>query len=149
MASKRSEVVIHFRSLAHNIFKASYLKLPPNRLTIRLQPDEGVEIEVLNKVPGLDKGVGLQRTVLDLSFSESFRSTRIPDAYERLLLEALRGNPALFIRRDEVEQAWTWIDTIQDAWKSLREPPRPYPAGSWGPAASVALLSRDGREWAE
>jgi len=97
----------------------------------------------------LDKGVCLQRTVLDLSFSESFKSQRIPDAYERLLLEAMRGNQALFIRRDEVEQAWTWIDSIQDAWKAQHESSKAYPAGSWGPAAAVALLSRDGREWAE
>ena len=135
--------------MPHNIFQASYRTLPANRLVIRLQPDEGVEIEVLNKVPGLGKGVQLQRSVLDLSFSESFKSVRIPDAYERLLMEATQGNQALFIRRDEVEQAWTWIDSIQDAWKAQREPPKPYPAGSWGPAAAVALLSRDGREWAE
>ena len=72
-----------------------------------------------------------------------------PDAYEQLLMQAMLSNPALFIRRDEVEQAWTWIDSIQDAWKTQREPPKPYAAGSWGPVASVALLSRDGREWSE
>ncbi len=149
LAAKRTEVVIHFKSLPHNIFQASYRKLPANRLILRLQPNEGVEIEVLNKVPGLGKGVRLQRTVLDLSFSESFESVRIPGAYERLLLEAMQGNQALFIRRDEVEQAWTWIDSIQDAWQSQDEPPKPYAAGSWGPVPSVALLSRDGREWVE
>jgi glucose-6-phosphate 1-dehydrogenase len=149
LAGKRSEVVVQFKQLPHNIFRASYRKLPANRLVIRLQPDEGVEIELLNKTPGLDRGVRLQQARLDLSFSEAFRGQRIPDAYERLLLEATQGNPALFIRRDEVEQAWTWIDTIQEAWQSLREPPKPYPAGSWGPAASVALLSRDGREWVD
>lgn len=149
LASKRSEVVVQFKSLPHNIFQASYRKLPPNRLVIRLQPDEGVEIEVLNKVPGIDKGVQLQRTALDLSFSESFRGERIADAYERLLLEATQANQALFIRRDEIEQAWAWIDSIQGAWQAQREAPKPYPAGSWGPSASVALPSRDGREWAE
>ena len=137
MATKRSEVVIHFKRLPHNIFKESYRKLPANRLIIRLQPDEGVEIEMMNKVPGLSKGVHLQRTMLDLSFSETFKSERIPDAYERLLLEAMRGNQALFIRRDEVEQAWTWIDSIQEAWKAQHEPPKPYAAGSWGPVASI------------
>lgn len=147
--AKRSEVVIHFKHLPHNIFKESYRKLPSNRLIIRLQPDEGVEIEVMNKVPGLRKGLHLQRTMLDLSFTETFKNERIPDAYERLLLEAMRGNPALFIRRDEVEQAWTWIDTIQDAWASQNEAPKPYAAGTWGPVASIALLARDGREWDE
>ncbi|MDD5759236.1 MAG: glucose-6-phosphate dehydrogenase [Desulfobulbaceae bacterium] len=149
MGSKRSEVVIHFKRLPHNIFKESYKKLPANRLIIKLQPDEGVEIEVLNKVPGLGKGLQLQRTMLDLSFSETFKSERIADAYERLLLEAMQGNQSLFIRRDEVEQAWTWVDSIQDAWQTQNEPPKPYAAGSWGPVASVALLARDGREWDE
>jgi glucose-6-phosphate 1-dehydrogenase len=149
LAGKRSEVVIQFKRIPHNIFQASYRTLPANRLIIRLQPDEGVEIEVLNKVPGIGKGVHLQKSTLDLSFSEAFRHERIADAYERLLLEAMNANQALFIRRDEVEQAWTWIDSIQEAWRGLREPPKPYPAGSWGPTASVALLSRDGREWAE
>jgi len=149
LAGKRSEVVIHFKRLPHNIFQSSYRKLPANRLIIRLQPDEGVEIEMLNKVPGLGVGVRLQRSNLDLSFTEAFKSVRIPDAYERLLLEATQSNQGLFIRRDEIEQAWTWIDSIQAAWRTLAEPPRPYPAGSWGPAAAEALLSRDGREWAE
>jgi glucose-6-phosphate 1-dehydrogenase len=149
MAAKRTEIVIQFKSLPHNIFQASYRKLPANRLIIRLQPDEGVEIEMLNKVPGLGKGLHLQQTNLDLSFTEAFKSVRIPDAYERLLLEAMLANPTLFIRRDEVEHAWTWIDSIQEAWQALQEPPKPYPAGSWGPVGSVALLSRDGREWME
>ena len=149
LAAKRSEVVVHFKNLPHNIFQASYRTLPANRLIIRLQPDEGVEIEMLNKVPGLGKGVRLQRSTLDLSFTEAFKSARIPDAYERLLLEAMQANQTLFIRRDEVEQAWTWIDSIQEAWRALPEPPKPYPAGSWGPVASTALLSRDGREWSE
>jgi glucose-6-phosphate 1-dehydrogenase len=149
MTTKCSEVVIHFKRLPHNIFKGSYRTLPANRLIIRLQPNEGVEIEVLNKVPGLGKGVHLQRTMLDLSFSETFKNERIADAYERLLLEAMRGNQTLFIRRDEVEQAWTWVDSIQDAWQAQNEPPKPYAAGTWGPVASVALLARDGREWDE
>ena len=89
---------------------------------------------MLNKVPGLGKGLRLQRTMLDLSFSETFKGERIPDAYERLLLEAMRGNQALFIRRDEVEQAWTWVDSIQNAWQEQYEPPKAYAAGSWGPA---------------
>jgi glucose-6-phosphate 1-dehydrogenase len=149
MTQKRSEVVIYFKRLPHNIFKESYSKLPPNKLIIRLQPDEGVDIEMLNKVPGIGKGVNLQRTMLDLSFSEAFKEERIPDAYERLLLESLRGSQALFIRRDEVEQAWTWIDSIQDAWESQHELSKPYPAGTWGPDASVSLMERDGRQWDE
>ncbi len=147
MAAKKSEVVISFKRLPHNIFRDSYRKLPPNKLVIRLQPDEGVEIEMLNKVPGIGRGVQLQRTMLDLSFSEAFQAERIADAYERLMLETMRGNQALFIHRAEVELAWTWIDSIQAAWQRSKEPPRTYPAGSWGPVASVALLARDNREW--
>jgi glucose-6-phosphate 1-dehydrogenase len=149
MAAKRSEVVINFKQLPHNISAESYRNLPPNKLVIRLQPDEGVEIEMLNKVPGIGKGVRLQRTMLDLSFCEAFADERIADAYERLILEVMNGNQALFIHRDEVERSWTWIDSIQDAWDCCNETPRSYPAGGWGPVASVALLARDGREWEE
>jgi glucose-6-phosphate 1-dehydrogenase len=149
LATKRSEVVINFKKLPHNIFADSYKKLPPNKLIIRLQPDEGVEIEMLNKVPGIGVGVQLQRTMLDLSFSEAFADERIADAYERLILEVMHGNQALFVHRDEVERSWTWIDSIQDAWAASNEPPKKYPAGTWGPVASVALLARDGREWEE
>jgi len=149
LATKRSEVVINFKKLPHNIFTASYKNLPPNKLIIRLQPDEGVEIEMLNKVPGIGEGVHLQRTMLDLSFSDAFADERIADAYERLIMEVMRGNQALFVHREEVERSWNWIDSIQDAWDKSNEPPKKYPAGTWGPVASVALLARDGREWEE
>ncbi|MDJ0883695.1 MAG: glucose-6-phosphate dehydrogenase [Desulfobacterales bacterium] len=149
MATKRSEVVINFKQLPHNIFKESYKNLPPNSLVIRLQPNEGVEIEILNKVPGVARNVQLQRTMLDLSFSEAFEVERVADAYERLILEVMNGNQALFVHRDEVERSWAWIDSIQHAWARCNEPPKKYPAGTWGPVASVALLARDGREWEE
>jgi len=149
MTTKRSEVVIYFKRLPHNIYRDSYKHLPQNKLVIRLQPDEGVEIEMLNKVPGIGKGIRLQKTLLDLSFSDAFKTKRVADAYERLILETMLGNQSLFIRRDEVERAWQWIDTIQDAWARSNEPPKHYPAGTWGPVASVALLARDGREWEE
>lgn len=149
MAAKRSEVVIIFKRLPHNIFPDSYNNLPPNKLIIRLQPDEGVEIEMLNKVPGIGDGLQLQRTMLDLSFCEAFNNSRIADAYERLILEIIHGHQALFIHREEVERSWTWIDSIHAAWQKSHEPPKQYPAGSWGPVASVALLARDDREWEE
>ncbi len=149
MTSKRSEVVIYFKQLPHNIFKNSYRDLPQNKLVIRLQPDEGVEIEMLNKVPGIGKGIKLQKTMLDLSFSDAFLAGHVANAYERLILETMIGNQSLFIRRDEVERSWAWIDSIITAWEASNEPPRPYPAGSGGPVASVALLARDGREWEE
>ncbi|MCI5158318.1 MAG: glucose-6-phosphate dehydrogenase [Candidatus Electrothrix sp. AUS1_2] len=149
MATKRSEVVINYKQLPHNIFTDSYRSLPANKLVIRLQPDEGVEIEMLNKAPGIGDGIHLQRTMLDLSFSEAFKKERVAGAYERLILDVMQGSQALFIHRDEVEYSWTWIDSIQDAWEKSSESPKQYPAGSWGPVASVALLARDGREWEE
>jgi glucose-6-phosphate 1-dehydrogenase len=151
MPTKGSEVVIYFKRQPHNLFKDSFAQLPPNKLTIRLQPDEGVEVTVMNKVPGL-KGKGamdLQKSKLNLSFSETFKDERIADAYEKLLLEVMRGNQALFVRRDEVEQAWKWVDSILAAWKGSNEPPESYQAGSWGPVASIALLAREDRAWYE
>lgn len=151
MPTKVSEVVIYFRRQPHNLFKESFSLLPPNKLTIRLQPDEGVEVTVMNKVPGLT-GAGsmdLQKSKLNLSFSEAFKADRIPDAYEKLLLEVMLGDQSLFVRRDEIEQAWTWVDGIFSAWKAGNESPEPYQAGTWGPVASIALLAREDRAWYE
>ncbi len=147
MNYKRTEIVVYFKQLPHNIFKDSFRHLPPNKLIIHLQPNEGVEIEMLNKVPGIDGDIKLQKTKLDLSFSETFKKNKLFGGYEKLILEALRGNPTLFLSREEIEQAWSWIDSIQNAWEKTREEPYPYPAGTWGPIASDSLLSRDGRAW--
>lgn len=149
LPTKSSEVVVYFKNPPLNLFSDSYQQLPQNKLTIRLQPDEGIEIQVLNKVPGLDHKHRLQTTKLDLSFSETFNQEHVADAYERLLLESMRGIQALFVRRDEVEEAWKWVDSIMDAWKADNEAPKPYQAGTWGPVASVAMITRDGRSWNE
>lgn len=149
MASKVSEIVVYFKNPSHNLFKEHYRELPPNKLTIRLQPEEGVEIQMLNKVPGLEQTQRLQTTKLDLSFNQAFKNLRIADAYERLLLEVIKGNQALFVRRDEVEASWAWCDSILSAWKSTGQSLKTYPAGSSGPVASVALIARDGRSWDE
>ncbi|MEX0424798.1 glucose-6-phosphate dehydrogenase [Providencia rettgeri] len=149
LPAKCSEVVVYFKKPALNIFSESYQDLPQNKLTIRLQPDEGIDIEIMNKAPGLDHKHRLQTTKLDLSFSETFNQTHLADAYERLLLEAMRGIQALFVRRDEVEEAWKFVDSIIDAWAMDNEAPKPYQAGTWGPIASVAMIARDGRSWNE
>lgn len=149
MANKESAIVVYFKNPAHNLFSEFYRDLPPNKLTIRLQPQEGVEIQMLNKVPGLVESQRLQTTKLDLSFSDAFEGQRIPDAYERLLLEVIQGNQALFVRRDEVEASWKWCDGILSAWKSTGQPLTSYSAGSSGPVASVGLIARDGRAWDE
>ncbi|MGR8978596.1 MAG: glucose-6-phosphate dehydrogenase [Gammaproteobacteria bacterium] len=147
MHHKRTEIVVYFKQLPHNIFKDSYLRLPPNKLIIHLQPNEGVEIEILNKVPGIDENIKIQKTRLDLSFFETFKRSRVFGGYEKLVLEAMRGNPTLFLSREEIEQAWVWIDSIQNAWAKTNEKPKPYQAGTWGPIASDLLLDRDGRAW--
>ncbi|MDF7670301.1 glucose-6-phosphate dehydrogenase [Orbaceae bacterium ESL0721] len=148
LPTKCSEVVVYFKAPPLNLFSESYPELPQNKLTIRLQPDEGMDIEILNKVPGLENNHRLQSTKLDLNFNETFHQ-HIADAYERLLLEVMRGRQALFVHRDEVEAAWTWVDSIIDAWAADNEPPKQYAAGTWGPVSSVALITKDGRSWSE
>lgn len=145
LATKASEIIIQFRPVAHSIFDAAAGEVVANRLTIRLQPNEGVNLTMMSKEPG-PGGFKLKSLPLNLSFSEAF-SLRYPDAYERLLMEVLRGNPALFMRRDEVESAWRWIDQIIDAWDTTNQKPESYLAGSWGPTEAALLLDRDQREW--
>ncbi len=143
--AKHSEIVVQFQDVPHSIFPEQKYNVNPNRLTIRLQPDEGVQLSVMAKEPG-PGGFDLRSVSLDLSFEEAF-DVRYPDAYERLLMEVLRGNPALFMRRDEVETAWGWIDTIIDGWEAANQKVEKYVAGSWGPSAADLLLDRDGRAW--
>lgn len=149
MPAKHSEIVVHFKEQPHNIFKESYSELPANKLTIRLQPDEGVELQMMNKIPGIASQMLIQENKLDLSFSDTYENQRVVDAYERLMLEVINGNQSLFVSRDEVEAAWTWADGIIEAWKESNEPPKPYPAGSWGPVSSISLIARDDRQWVE
>ncbi|EQA7360736.1 glucose-6-phosphate dehydrogenase [Pseudomonas aeruginosa] len=147
MPQKLSQIVIHFKEPPHYIFAPEQRSLISNRLIIRLQPDEGISLQVMTKDQGLGKGMQLRTGPLQLSFSETYHAARIPDAYERLLLEVTQGNQYLFVRKDEVEFAWKWCDQLIAGWERLSEAPKPYPAGSWGPVASVALVARDGRSW--
>ena len=149
MPKKHSEIVVHFKEQPHNIFKDSYSDLPANKLTIRLQPDEGVELQMMNKIPGISSQMNIQENKLDLNFSETYNEERVVDAYERLMLEVLNGNQSLFVSRDEVEAAWIWTDSIIQAWQSTNEAPKPYAAGSWGPVSSTSLIARDSRQWVE
>jgi glucose-6-phosphate 1-dehydrogenase len=142
-----SEIVVVFRHVPHLLFKSVSGRVVDNRLTIRLQPDEGITLWLTIKEPG-PGGMRLKHVPLDMSFAEAFVAPA-PEAYERLLMDVIRGNATLFMRRDEVEAAWRWIDPIRTAWARTAEVPRPYVAGSWGPAGSVALIERDGRTWNE
>jgi len=147
LARHASEIVVKFRPVPHSIFPGLGDDVPPNHLVLRLQPDEGVHLHLMTKEPG-PGGIRLHPARLDLSFAETFRA-RLPDAYERLLSDVVRGNPTLFMRRDEIEAAWAWIEPIRTAWDALGDHPRPYPAGTAGPAAATALIERDGRTWYE
>jgi len=145
LKKKASEIVVQFQPVAHSIFGEESGEPEVNRLTIALQPNEGVQLNLVSKEPG-PGGFELRSLPLNLSFSEAF-PLRYPDAYERLLIEVLRGNPALFMHREEVESAWQWIDGIIEGWKSTKMPVQKYVAGTWGPTDSVRLLDRDNREW--
>lgn len=145
LPNRVSEIVVAFKPVPHSIFAAGSGTLAQNRLVLRLQPDEGVKLWLTIKHPG-PGGLRLRNVPLDMSFAEAF-GVQQPDAYERLLLDVVRGNPTLFMRRDEVEAAWRWAGPILAGWANSSEAPRPYAAGSWGPSASVALIERDGRTW--
>ena len=145
LATRVSEIVIAYKHVPHSIFDASAGVINPNMLVIRIQPEEGVKLWLMIKDPG-PGGMRLRYVPLDMSFAEAFK-VRSPDAYERLILDVIRGNQTLFMRRDEVEAAWAWIDPIAEAWERSREAPKGYHAGTWGPSASVALIERDGRTW--
>jgi len=147
LAKRMSEVVVRFKPVPHSIFDDAAGALAANELVIRLQPDEGVKLQLMIKDPG-PGGMRLTRVPLDMSFADAFK-VRNPDAYERLLLDVVRGNATLFMHRDEVEAAWTWIDPILEAWGESRDTPRGYTAGTWGPSAAIALIERDGRTWHE
>ncbi|MEZ5932597.1 MAG: glucose-6-phosphate dehydrogenase [Alphaproteobacteria bacterium] len=146
LPTRTSEIVIEFRPIPHSIFTGAD-NLKANRLVVRLQPDEGMTLSLMVKDPG-PGGMRLRSAPLNLSFAETFK-VRYHDAYERLLMDVVRGNPTLFMRRDEVEAAWTWVEPIITGWSESSEGPRGYTAGTWGPSAAIALIERDGRTWYE
>ncbi|MGA0601709.1 glucose-6-phosphate dehydrogenase [Caulobacter sp. KR2-114] len=144
LPERRTQIAIQFKPLPHSIFgQAADNDLSANRLVIDLQPKEDISLLLMNRRPGL-AGTRLQALPLSLSLDDGGRR-RI--AYERLLLDVILNNPQLFVRRDEVELAWAWIDGVADSWADSGQAPRPYAAGSWGPAGAFALLERSGRAW--
>ena len=149
LSDLRSHTELTSRTSANSgsIFPAGVGLVEPNRLIIRLQPDDGIQLELMAKDPG-PGGMRLRMAALDIRFADAFK-VRYPDAYERLLMDVVRGNPTLFMRRDEVEAAWAWIEPILAAWRERGDAPKPYTAGTWGPSAAVALIERDGSTWQE
>ena len=145
MTSRRSEIIVQFRSVPHDIVGAMEGRLHANRLVIRLQPDEGVKLMLMTKDPG-PGGVRLRYVPLNLSYAEHFQAD-YPDAYERLLMAVVRGNLGLFMRRDEVEAAWRWVDGIIHAWDDRGAGLHHSPAGTDGPTQADLMIARDDREW--
>lgn len=147
MGEKVTEIVITYKKLAHNIF-ASH-ENAPNKLVIRLQPNEGIEMQMLSKQHGIEGDMALVHQNLDLNFLAASGIERIPDAYERLFLDVIRADQSLFVGREEVEQSWLWCDQLISAWEKRRLTVKPYPAGTKGPAQAELLIGRDGRSWHE
>lgn len=143
LAQRKSEIVIQFKSVPHRLFPGNDTPVG-NRLVIRLQPDESISLSLMAKSPG--RGMTLQEVDLDLHFDEAFQRRRW-DAYERLLLDVIQGDATLFMRRDEIEAAWRWVDPIIRSWREVYRSPKRYAAGSWGPEAADSLLERDGHAW--
>ena len=148
MPARRSEIAIQFKAVPHSMFAGRGGVLQPNMLIIRLQPEEYVQLLVMAKEPGLDReGIRLREVPLNLSMDAAFAGSRRRIAYERLLLDLIEGDQTLFVRRDEVEAQWQWIDAIRNGWDVNDVKPKSYGSGSWGPSAAVALTERDGVTW--
>jgi glucose-6-phosphate 1-dehydrogenase len=145
MQKRLSQIVIDFANPPFSIF-TDEPRTRANRLVIRLQPEESIQLQVMAKQPG--SGMQMLPVNLNLDLQSAF-SQRRAEAYERLLIDVVRGRLTHFMRRDELEAAWAWADPILEGWKELGEKPLEYTAGSWGPEASAALLARQGLSWVE
>lgn len=150
MPRRYTEIYLQFRSVPHSIFASGGAHVEPNALVIHLQPEEHISLHLMNKAPGLDRGgLKLAQVALDLDLNEAFDRVRPRTAYERLYMDAIEGNGTLFVRRDEVEAAWQWVDELLSGWHDSKQGPKNYPAGTWGPSSSVTLTERHGHSWRE
>ncbi len=144
-----AEIVVTFKTPHYTLFKDLTTPIKPNTLVLRLQPDEGLSLSVMTKDTG-PGGFRLEQSELDMCFSETLmQGERVPDSYERLLMDVVLGDQTLFMRRDEVEEAWKWIDPIIEAWQQSGEKPESYDSGSSGPAGAMELMARNDRRWRE
>jgi glucose-6-phosphate 1-dehydrogenase len=144
LARRVTEIAIVFREVPHTLFRAPDGGITPNVLAVRIQPDEGIALRFISKEPG--QQTILRDVAMDFRYGATFGSNT-PEAYERLLLDAMRGEATLFTRRDEIEEQWAYIDPVLESWAREGQPPPFYPAGSWGPEQADDLLARDGRRW--
>ncbi|MEM9311741.1 MAG: glucose-6-phosphate dehydrogenase [Pseudomonadota bacterium] len=149
-----TEILVQFAAVPHSIFNANPTAeapaMQPNHLLIGIQPEENITLSLMAKVPGLDEaGLALREVPLAIAMPDAFSETHRRIAYERLLLDLVKGDQTLFVRRDEVEAQWHWIDAIRAQWEQQALTPKSYTAGSWGPSAAIALAERDGVSWHE
>jgi glucose-6-phosphate 1-dehydrogenase len=144
LARRETTIGIQFKRAPHPPFEDSSSELEPNLLLVHVQPDEGVSLAIGAKVPG--QGMRIRTVHMDFLYGGAFR-TELPDAYERLILDAMLGDQTLFTRSDEVEEQWSLVDAIVAAWARDHPAFPNYAAGTWGPAAAAELMRRDGREW--
>jgi glucose-6-phosphate 1-dehydrogenase len=150
LPERKTEIVVQFRPVPHSIFAGRGAKTVPNRLVIGIQPEENITLSLMAKQPGLDRdGMRLRSVPLDIRMADAFAGPTKRIAYERLLLDLIEGDQTLFVRRDEVEAQWDWVDGIRASWAEHGLVPQNYTAGSWGPSAAIALTERDGVHWHE
>ncbi len=150
MPRRSTEIYLQFRAVPHSIFARGGALVEPNALVIQLQPEERISLMLMNKTPGLDRdGLKLSQVALDLDLHDAFSQTRRRLAYERLYLDAIEGNGTLFVRRDETETAWQWVDAIFSGWRHNQMQPKQYVSGTWGPNAAISLTERHGHSWRE
>ncbi|WAI11522.1 MAG: glucose-6-phosphate dehydrogenase [Buchnera aphidicola (Macrosiphum albifrons)] len=150
LAHKYSEIVVFFKKTPINLFKGSKSELLQNKLIIRLEPNTNIKFDFIHKIPGLEQEYKLENSQMKSNDFHQKYSKDIIDAYERLLFESMRGIQSLFVCRDEVEEAWKWIDPIIEGWKNTKNnPPQLYMSGTWGPENSDLLLAHDNRYWHE
>ena len=148
LPQRKTEIVVQFRQVPHSIFAGKGARTIPNQLIIGIQPEENIRLSLMAKVPGLDRGgIRLRSVPLDIDMPDAFAGPTRRIAYERLLLDLIEGDQTLFVRRDEVEAQWDWIDDIRGVWAEQGQEPKTYTAGSWGPSAAIALTERDGVHW--
>ncbi|MEN3973008.1 glucose-6-phosphate dehydrogenase [Sphingomicrobium sp. XHP0235] len=148
MAERKTEIFIQFKCVPHSIFSNVNAVPQPNELIISIQPEENIRLKLMTKTPGLDRGgMSLREVPLDVTLDQAFSDYRRRIAYERLLLDLIEGDPTLFVRRDEVEAQWAFIDRLRASWLEAGMRPAPYESGSWGPKASADLMNTDGRAW--
>ena len=148
LPERKTEIFIQFKCVPHSMFAKRGARTQANKLVISIQPEENIRLLLMAKTPGLDRdGIRLREVPLDVGLANAFADHRRRIAYERLLLDLIEGDPTLFVRRDEVEAQWQWIDGVRAAWSEAGLAPQPYDAGSRGPAAAEALTRNNGVEW--